>query len=792
MKHARYALALMILLVTPLLLSGVITPVGSESKIQPTRSFTRINTPSYEEHGPIWILNDTAFDDMAVSEEWAGDGSPSTPYIIEGYNITTDDLPILNGILIQDVTVCFEIRGCYIADITPYTSYGISIFNATQASIVDTVIVSKQVGMYLDTIDSLSITGCDFTDINNEAIHIIHCVGSTIDNCAIYDSYGTGIGLYYANNSLLTHCNVSFLDYGSGIYLYNSHFVSILHNEISECQSSGIWAVSSPHSTIEDNIIHDNWFYFGPMCGVHLFDSPYAAVVGNEIYHNAQNGIYVEFSDWAYIFDNDIYDNADHGIASKFSDNVTVLQNNIHGNGWWPVMINALCGIYLGSSADWLIADNSIWNNTPSGISLEIVQRIEISNNEIFNNTESGIHGIAAILGEEIYIHQNHIYGNGYYESAFWLQGGIILDSFYSCVIVDNEVYNNTYDGISFFGENNIVRNNHIYDNKLVGINTVECYDNTISENIVHDNEYGIYVVNIGTNITDNIVYDNEYGIYMEWSGDCFIYGNDIGWNAINAFESDTFEGQPLYWHNNVSIGNWWHNYNYTGYYNISSDTGNDNVDLFPSKSLELITPASIDYEILETGNVLVWHAYAHNPLSYELIIDAEHIDTTPWDGGDIEVNVDGFMFGTHTIEIVVYHISGHYLGNASNVYVEDLTPPSDIEGPIHITISFGENISVQYSAFDPSGIDEWAVNDTVNFAIDSSGRLINVITLPVGEYVIRISVSDIFNHTTYLDVRVTVAFEETYGPTLLLIAGGAGVVILVVVILIGSRKRGT
>ncbi|TFG34793.1 right-handed parallel beta-helix repeat-containing protein [Candidatus Thorarchaeota archaeon] len=798
MKHAHKAFGLLLLLVTPFLLMGIITPVDfDEGKARLVPDPIRISEPSYEAHDPIWILNDTAFHEMASIEEWSGDGSPETPYIIEGYNITSDVI----GIMIQHVSVSFEIRGCYISDITPWSSFGIGIIDAPQVSIVDTMIETVHLGMELEDIDSLSVIGCTLTDIEDEGIYIIHCEGSTIDDCTIYDSYGTGIGLHEANNTLIMNCDISSLAYGSGVNLYNSHLVTIFHNEISECAYSGIWAISSSYLTVEDNIIHDNFFYFGPMCGVHLYESPHAAVVGNEIYDNARNGIYVELSDWAYIFDNHIYGNSDHGIDIIFSSNGTILQNDIHGNGWWPVIINAMCGIYLGPSLDWMISDNSIWNNTPNGISMEEAERIQITNNHIFNNTDMGVYGDAEVSGGEIMLFTERVFNTVDVETLFIVENlihdngisGIYLEGYSDCSIANNQIYNHIDHGIHFWGDWNKVIGNEIY-NCETGIGSYECYNNTFSENVVYLCLGGIYVVNIGSNITDNIVYDNLYGIYMDNSGNCSIFGNDIGWNEVNAFERSTFEDGPLTWYNNATgIGNWWHNYNYTGYYNISSDTGHENVDLYPSRSLDLTSPVSIDYEILETGNTLVWEAYALNPSHYELFIDSESVLIEPWDGSDIEVNVDGLAHGSHTIELEVYHISGHSLADATNAIVEDLTPPS-LDGPSHIVIQSNKGVSEQYSAFDPSGIGEWAVNDTVNFAIDSTGLLTNITDLAVGTYTIRIAVSDVYGNTAYHEVTVTIEAPTGGGfpTTMLLVVGGVGSIVVIVVILVLYKKRGT
>ncbi|MGY5865128.1 MAG: hypothetical protein RTV41_11050 [Candidatus Thorarchaeota archaeon] len=57
MKHAREALALMILLVTPLLLSGVIAPITYEVKTTQTQSPVEVNLPSYENITSILAYN---------------------------------------------------------------------------------------------------------------------------------------------------------------------------------------------------------------------------------------------------------------------------------------------------------------------------------------------------------------------------------------------------------------------------------------------------------------------------------------------------------------------------------------------------------------------------------------------------------------------------------------------------------------------------------------------------------------------------------------------------------------
>jgi len=787
MKHARKALALLILLVTPLLLSGMIGPVEfADTPL--TQTPTKVSLPSYEVVSPIIALNDTAMDYYASLLSWDGDGSPGTPYIIEGYNITSDG----KCIQIYDVSYSFEIRDCYISSVTLHAGDGIDIFNATDVLIVDTIVTEKDTSMWLDGIESVEVRNCSI-DYTTYGIWIAECVEAIVDSCDVTDVYYSSIAIRWSNNSLVTGCYLEGTESGPGIDLTHTHFVTIYDCEIASCSDSGIYADRSSFLTVENCVIYDNWYVTGPMCGVHLDSSDYATIAGNEIYHNARNGIYVEWSDWVYIFDNEIYDNSDHGIDGIYSNNGTILQNDIHGNGWWPVVVNALCGVYLGaSSADWVISGNSIWNNTPSGITLQPAERVEISNNHIFNNTEQGIFALGGEGIAELEIFENEVHHNGYSDVTPWNSAGILVYGYEDISVNHNLVYTNAEYGISVDGDNNRIVGNEVSGSET-GIGTEECYFNLISENIVYDCLGGIFVVNVGSNITHNIVYDNMYGIYMDWSGDCLIYGNDVGWNEVNGFERNTFEGEPLVWDDNVSVGNHWHDYDGVGVYDISNDTHVVNADRFPAISLNLSQAAPISFEILETDNVIVWEAYAMNPSHYEVFVDSESVLVEDWDGGNIEYIADGLAHGTHTIGIEVFHISGHSLENGTTAGVEDLTPP-EIDGQAHVVITVGDPVSVQFTAVDPSGIASWAVNDTVNFAISSTGLLTNIADLPVGDYVVVITATDIYGNSGFTDVTITVqpATDGGFGTTMILLAGAGGAVVVIVILVVILKKKQT
>lgn len=87
-------------------ISPTIDSISRQSK-----SFVLSGTP----HDPILIVNDTDFADQAANEGWSGDGSSSTPYLIEDYLINGS---AGNGIEIIDTTVYFVIHSCELINLS--------------------------------------------------------------------------------------------------------------------------------------------------------------------------------------------------------------------------------------------------------------------------------------------------------------------------------------------------------------------------------------------------------------------------------------------------------------------------------------------------------------------------------------------------------------------------------------------------------------------------------------------------------------------------------------------------
>jgi len=788
--------------VTPLLLTGILLPTLS-NEVRTTISIipTKVNVPSYEEQTPILAYSDTDMDNYASILLWEGNGSPDTPYIIDGYNITSDG----TCIEIRNTIRAFEIRNCYLSSVSGYDGTGIQINNVTKAAIVDTFVLNKVKSIDIMNTPVPYIENCTIHDSNT--ISLSNCTGATLTECEIYDNLQFGIQMVECNNSLISN-NEIHNNGAQGVHAESSDFLAITSNNFAKNYDEGILLFECNNATISDNDIWEN-DYPGGGSGLDIEEGSYFLIEANRIWNNSNTGVYSDNANNIQIKDNQIYNHSRLGIYTYESHNSSMIGNDIWGNGWG--LDPYASGIYVDSSNDSLIENNRIWNTTAQGIYLDLVadvivlnneiwdnsptgiyvfesEQVEISSNHIFNNTDTGIY----LYGpgySDVVIRENEIYGNGYLLTSPLGLAGIQLIAYTDCIIEDNHVYNNSDTGILIQGNENTIIGNEVYNTNGNGIEVIMVVDCVVAENTIYDNEDGLLIYSISTNVTDNIVFDNNIGIHLYGSQFCLLFGNDIGWNGNNSLQE---YGQPNnLWYNNVTdVGNWWSDYSGTGVYYVSNGTHTIYPDMYPSKSLDLVEPTPIDFEILETNNVIVWEASALNPSHYEVFVDSTSVLVETWDGNDIEFLADGLSHGLHTIELEIYHISGHSIGNSTTADVEDLTPP-DIDGPSYIMITVGDAVSQQFSAEDPSGIGSWAVNDTVNFAIDSSGLLTSITDLPVGEYTVRITVSDTYGHSAFHDVTITVNAATVGGlPTTLILIIGAGAAVAVVVILVVILKK--
>ncbi|MFW9793108.1 MAG: hypothetical protein ACFFEE_02305 [Candidatus Thorarchaeota archaeon] len=121
---------------------------------------------------------------------------------------------------------------------------------------------------------------------------------------------------------------------------------------------------------------------------------------------------------------------------------------------------------------------------------------------------------------------------------------------------------------------------------------------------------------------------------------------------------------------------------------------------------------------------------------------------------------------------------------------IYDAAPPKWNPEPIDQMIDIGTDFHYDLNATDYSGIDQWWINDTVNFAINDDGVISNVDVLEAGSYVIGVSVNDTQGNTQTGSFRLTVRELPIPLPMELVIVGVGAAAVFLIVLVIWSKKR--
>ncbi|MCE7748384.1 MAG: hypothetical protein GPJ51_08295 [Candidatus Heimdallarchaeota archaeon] len=325
-----------------ILLTTTFSMVSVSSTQQvPQENFRRLN---YTTSDPLYITNDS---DLAGNAS-DGDGSASTPYVIEGLSIITGDS---NAIYITGTTVNFTIRDCYLVgsnkgiwiemapsnsveisnNIVSGNNIGIRVDYADYTNITDNICQNSGEGIYLQVSDYayLENNTCFGGDYGISTWTSSHC--TFVDNILYSNSYN---GLYVAENSNYNNItyNKCYSNGREGIYLSNSMLSSVTHNECYLNNYNGIYVLSGSLNSFENNYLHNN----------------------------NRDGIKITSSDSNIVANNTLYDNDWYGINNNYATSTSILDNNATKDGF---------GIFAGSQGvyDGLSVGGNTVNGKPLG-----------------------------------------------------------------------------------------------------------------------------------------------------------------------------------------------------------------------------------------------------------------------------------------------------------------------------------------------------------------------------------------------------------------------------------------
>ena len=249
-----------------------------------------------------------------------------------------------------------------------------------------------------------------------------------------------------------------------------------------------------------------------------------------------------------------------YGISVKNSANVTIRDNTLKDN---------YLGIYTSFSNETLILENKCVQNTIYGMRISESDNCSVENNYVKQNR----YGIYMFESSFCMVKKNFCLNN---EIA-----GIYGSLIGNCTFIENNCINNFQDGIRISkSENCILSKNIISYNLIYGIKLLDSSNFLINLNEISYNlNYGIYISHSYIHSKDNVIHHNS-----------FIQNFRIAENQSQAWD----EGNST-WFDVINLeGNFWDNYNGSGWYPI--DGPSHSFDEYPL----LNDPLSLSYSILQ------------------------------------------------------------------------------------------------------------------------------------------------------------------------------------------------
>jgi parallel beta-helix repeat protein len=387
---------------------------------------------------------------ISSNEEFAlagfpGDGSSTNPYIIEGFNITSDE----TSIRIADTDAYFVTRDCLLAG--GFDGDGVVLHNVTNGEIRNNVVHQRLSCIVLNGSSEITV-------VNNEATN----------NTSLYH-LTTGIRSEESSGNVLTDNVIS--DNSYGIRIISSSNTTMSGNVIEDNNRIGVWIEYSSSMTLSGNIMTVN-----PRRGIWINGSQDLTISGNAISGESALSFEIEHSWNMAVLGNTVSGSSFFGIVTNHVSNSTISSNTVFDNFG--------CGFrILGSE------NNDISNNTSDGL------RIEFSTNNIVSgNTFSGrYHGIHILDSTNNTVVRNAISNNNY--------SGIFIEVSSNNTISNNSIISNLEDGIALDGgRDNIVTHNAIKENGAYGMSCGEYEDDIL----IHSNMLAYNTVNAYDEGTNN------------------------------------------------------------------------------------------------------------------------------------------------------------------------------------------------------------------------------------------------------------------------------------------------
>ncbi len=380
-----------ILLITMLILGGGFFTFGTgvENKEKEFQGFELQD--SYIAHEPIRINNDTQFTNAASLENWSGDGSAASLFIIENYSINGRGYGY--GIYIGNTTLHFVIRNCYIyssngGSLPYFGGIGIILYRVSNAVISGNRLQSSQhYGLYGKAIHDTEIS----SNLISSNYNGIYLTGAQSDTSLVNNTFHVNryAGLYLHDSSGTVIRNNTFQNNRMiGAYLYISQGIVMKNNTFS---GDGIFIKGyeetywDSHSIDTSNTVNGKPIYYlsgenggiAPQDGGELIIASSQRInLGNQTMGHTTVSILVGYSSEITIRDTTVHNHTLYGIFLYVSENC-MLQNVSVKDNMQGMVFELSNNVEL---------KNSTFSNNMRGLWLVNSQRITISGNNFEHN----------------------------------------------------------------------------------------------------------------------------------------------------------------------------------------------------------------------------------------------------------------------------------------------------------------------------------------------------------------------------------------------------------------------
>ncbi len=234
--------------------------------------------------------------------------------------------------------------------------------------------------------------------------------------------------------------------------------------------------------------------------------------------------------------------------------------------------------------------------------------------------------------------------------------------------------------------------------------------------------------------------------------------------------------------------------------YNITSSSvglyNGEEVSIELQVSVDTIPPSWVELptdQFVEFGDNFLYDLNATDlaGISTWWLNDTVHFTIN---GNGVIMNAVSLSVGVYGLQVWVNDTHNLIQSAIFSLIAQDTIAPSWEVIPTDQTLQYGEALDYQLTATDLSGIDHWVISDTTHFAISSTGRLTNTMTLNPGTYILNIAVYDPYGNYCNVTITITVQEQPEQEQNITIPASGFFVIITLAIVipvlgLINRRK---